>query len=279
VSTQPEMHIRWKQDSPFTDLFLALKDIASGAAQYRIWIELAVEDIRSRYLRSFIGIGWVFVSFAFFVLVKIIIFAPLSGKSLEFFAPYVTVGFFVWTFISYSMAEGSTTFISAKNWIKGSRIPLSVFAYRSVLRNTILTLINGIVAFLIIAYFHRTISTTAFIALGMFMVMLLNAIWVMFFLGALGARYQDFVHLVSTIMRIMLFLTPIFWIPEQMGALWDRVLIFNPFAHFLISIRDPLLYDSVPMLSITVVGVISGVGLTASLLLFSVARRRIPFWV
>ena len=85
-------------------------------------------------------------------------------------------------------------------------------------------------------------------------------------------------HLIQAIMRVMFFLTPIFWLPEQMGDLW-KYLSYNPFAHFLISFRDPLLSGTVPWDSFAVV-----LSFTVSLVLIAFAllafaRRRIIFWL
>jgi len=257
----------------------ALSDVWNGLRLAPLWLALAYEDIRTRYMRSFAGIGWVFMSFAFFVYVKIIIFAPLSGKDLVSFAPYVTIGYFVWMFISHSVTEACSTFISSKGWIKGSLVPYSTFVFRTVTRNLFVTLINALVVVIILAYTRTTPNMVAFFAVPMFALMIINAISVSFIFGALAARYRDFMHMISTLMRVMLFLTPIFWLPEQMGELWTRVLIYNPFAHFLISIRDPILYGTIPYLSVYVVLGCTVLTIVGAVVVFTYSRRRIPFWI
>ncbi|WP_370173121.1 MULTISPECIES: ABC transporter permease [Hyphomonas] len=259
-------------------LSLALKDLGNGWKRQQLWRTLAVEDIRSRYMRSFGGMIWVFVSFAFFVFVKTIIFAPLFGKEVAHFAPYVTTGYFVWAFVSSSISEGCNSFISAKGWIRGARLPLSVFVYRTVTRNMILTCINALVVVIILLITKVKVTPVAFFVVPMAGLFFLNALWVTILFSIIGARFRDFIHMVSTVMRVMLFLTPIFWMPEQMGKLWNY-LQFNPIAHFLIAFRDPLIYGTIPELSVKVVLGITVAGWVLALATFSYARHRIVFWI
>ena len=271
----PNSYLHSAQPSGFR---LAIADMVEGWGRHRLWRNLAIEDIRSRYMRSFGGIAWVFLSFAFFVFVKTIIFAPLFGKEIADFAPYVTIGYFMWAFISSSINEGCSCFLSAKGWIRGVRLPLSLFVYRTVMRNLILTAINALVVVIILVISGTKITPVALFAVPMMLITVVNAIWVGLLFSVIAARFRDFMHMVSTVMRVMLFLTPIFWMPEQMGELWNY-LQFNPISHFLIAVRDPILYGTVPMQSVLVVLGVTVVGWGLALVAFTYARRRIVFWI
>lgn len=256
----------------------ALADLFKGIRRSRLWINLAGDDIRTRYMRSFAGISWIFISFAFFIFVKTIIFAAISDEEIMFFAPYVTLGFFVWTFIRSTITEGCMTFISARGWLQSEAIPLSTFVFRTVTRNFFVTAMHAIVVVVVLVATGIRPTQTAWIIAPMFLLIMLNAIWVTLLLGVIGTRFRDFIHLVSTVMRVMVFLTPIFWLPEQLGPLWD-ILIFNPAAHFIFVIRDPLQFGTIPMLSIIVVCSITLAGWLVTLGAFAYARRRIIFWL
>lgn len=257
---------------------LAIHDLRQGLIKKNLWLTLALEDIKLRYMRSFAGISWVFISFALFVFVKTLIFTPLSSKDGNFFAIYVTIGYFVWAFVNASMSEGCSAFISAKSWIHGSRIPLSIFVYRTVTRNIILTAINALVVILVLILFPVEMTPVAFYSIPLFLFLPLNALWVGLLFAVISSRFRDFLHMVSTAMRVMLFLTPIFWLPEQLGGLW-KVLVFNPIAHFIILLRDPILLGTIPMTSLAVVCLVTVIGWIAALTAFAYARNKIAFWV
>jgi len=79
-------------------------------------------------------------------------------------------------------------------------------------------------------------------------------------------------------MRVMFFLTPILYMPEQMG---DKayLLNYNPFTHFVALIRDPIVLGSFPYLAWIVVVAITIIGWISALTVFHIWGRRVPFWV
>lgn len=261
------------------DLFSgALKDLRGGFAKMHLARALAVEDIRARYMRSVLGVGWVFISFAVFVGVKVVIFTPLAQEGVGFFAPYVAIGFFAWSFIYAAIIDGCASFIGAQGWIKGTRTPLTIYVLQSVMRNLFLTAINLIVVALICLFSGLKLTWVSLAVLPVCVLFVINALWLHFLFSTIGARYRDFVHLVQTIMRVMFFLTPVFWLPEQMGELM-KVLIFNPLAHYIFVLRDPILYGTIPWTSVWVVLGCTAAGCAAAFAIFARARQRIVFWL
>ena len=256
----------------------AFTDITSGLSRWRLWIALAFEDIRLRFKRTYIGILWTTVSFALFVAVKVLIFSPFTQADSAYFTNYVAIGFFAWMFISSLITDGCNVFINSERWMKGGRLPLTLFVNVSMTRSVVLAFFNFIVVVGLMAIYHVTPTVTALWSFVAFLLFIINGFSLHFILGILCSRFRDMSHLIQAIMRVMFFLTPIFWLPEQMGDLW-KYLSYNPFAHFLISFRDPLLSGTVPWDSFAVV-----LSFTVSLVLIAFAllafaRRRIIFWL
>ena len=69
--------------------------------------------------------------------------------------------------------------------------------------------------------------------------------FVQLILAVLCVFFRDLVQLVSAIMRIMFFLTPIIWLPSMLGSKAE-ILKYNPFTHILAVVRQPLLSEPVP---------------------------------
>ncbi|MEE9328897.1 MAG: ABC transporter permease [Parvularculaceae bacterium] len=256
----------------------AAQDIFGGLRQWRLWSALAREDIRSRYMRSFIGISWVTISFAIFVAVKILIFTPMSETNVSFFAPYVAIGFFAWTFMNSVIVDGCVAFIGAASWIKGARMPLSIYAYQSIMRNLFLTIFNFIVVIGVMVLSKRSVPMVGLVAIPVFLLYIVNAAWIHILFSTIAARYRDFMHMTQTIMRVMFFLTPIFWLPENMGGMM-KILNYNPLAHFIYALRDPILYGTVPMTSIWIVIATTIIGCLLAYLAMVYGRRKIVFWL
>ncbi|WP_162178328.1 ABC transporter permease [Parvularcula oceani] len=249
-----------------------------GAVRWRLWSSLAWEDLRQRYRRSFIGLLWSTISFAFFIAVKVLIFNPLIDAGENYFTLYVALGFFAWTFISAIVTDGCNVYVVSEAWVKGARLPLTVFVMQMVARNCVIACYNLIVIVALMVWLRWPISWMTLAFVPVFFLFCLNGVWVGFVLGAISARHRDFLHLVQTIMRVMFFLTPIFWLPNQMGGLWEY-LQYNPFAHYIILLRDPVLEGSFPVASALVVGAVTVVGSLLAVATMAMTRKRIVFWL
>ena len=94
----------------------------------------------------------------------------------------------------------------------------------------------------------------------------------------LSARFRDLPQIVSTLMQVVFFATPIIWSTEALSGnavLWTA----NPFYHLIEIVRAPLLGFPVPLHSWLAVAGITVVGWAVTLLMFRQFHRRICYWV
>lgn len=257
----------------------ALKDIAQGWTYRSFWQLLSWNDLKQRFRRSWLGVGWIMAAFILFLGAKLAIFSNISTSDFNVFAVYLTVGFAAWRFIIGAVVEGTNTYISAENWIKGEKLPMSVHVYRSVFRNFLLAL-GTIPPVMIACWYFMDSHLMAWVSiLPVIVTYLITAFWVSMLLGALCARVRDFSHLIVTVMQIMFFLTPIIYEMDVLGPTAQKFMAFNPFVYYLDILRIPVLDGVIPWQSWTIVGAFTAVGLALALTTFSLSRRRIIFWL
>jgi len=106
----------------------------------------------------------------------------------------------------------------------------------------------------------------------------IDALGLVLLLGTFCARFRDILPIVSSVMQIAFFVTPVIWKPEQLGT--DHALLsLNPFFDLLEIVRAPLL-GTLPGADVWL-----GAGLSSLVLwalawsLFTRARGRIAFWI
>jgi len=85
-------------------------------------------------------------------------------------------------------------------------------------------------------------------------------------------------HLVRAIMQVMFFLTPILYMPRQLGEK-AAILDYNPFTHYLAIIREPIVYGTIPEKSWIIVGAITVIGWLFAFYLIKTRARNVAFWV
>jgi ABC-type polysaccharide/polyol phosphate export permease len=257
----------------------AWNDLVDGARRWRLWSTFAWEDVRQTYRRSVIGVMWVSLSFAIFAIAKIFIFGAMMGRQdAEYFGAYLLIGFFSWQFMAQTVNSAPTTFSGAENWIRNDPIPFSVFVYQAIFRSTFDLVLTGIVVLGSLFYFGYGASAYSLMVIPAVVIYIINAGWVLVLLGVVCTRYRDITHLVHAAMRVLFFLTPIFWFPSQFGEVAMRILWWNPFAHFIWILRTPVIDQQIPVDSWIFVGVLTVAGWVAAFLSFALFHRRIVFW-
>ena len=140
----------------------AWNDICTGFASWRLWIALALEDVRIRFKRTYIGIFWTTLSFILFVAVKVLIFGGLATSvDSIYFTNYVAINYFSWMFITAQLTDGSNVFIVSERWIKGGRLPMTLYVNVSIMRNLILCFFNFLVIVGLLVFYQIALNATA----------------------------------------------------------------------------------------------------------------------
>lgn len=262
-----------------TGLWALLKDFGAGLLKYRLWLNFAREEIRQRFHGSWLGVAWFAVSFLVFVLAIALYFRALEGRELL----YVALGMAVYQYVVSNLGDGCNVFVASVGWIQGARIPYSVYIYKSLARSILPFLIHIVLCAGMYGYAWYEVGflppASAWLALPIFFVLLLNGVWVQFLFGVINARFRDLQHLVNAITRLLFFTTPILWSYEDTTGLRRVVADINPITHFVQVFRAPMLDDPIDPLHWYVVGGLTLGGWLVMLLVVGANRHRLPTWL
>jgi ABC-2 type transport system permease protein len=260
------------------NLRLALADVTDGARRYGLWGTLGLQDIRQRYRRSSIGPLWITLSMGIFIGALGLLYGKLFGNPLEEYLPYLAAGFLVWAFLSTSVLDGAKVFVNAGGTILQLNAPLSVYVYKTVWINLIIFLHNIWVYLFIALWFGISPGWAMLLVIPALLLLLLNAVWVGLLLGLVSARFRDLPIMLTSVIQLVFFLTPIIWKPEMLP---DRplLLVGNPFYHYVEVLRAPLLgqMPSLSNIGVVLAGTISG--WAVCLFFYTAYRWRIAYWV
>ncbi len=256
-----------------------IEEIWSGLLRVSSWWPLAREDLRDRFQRSKIGLMWVPLSFLAFLGVKILIFSKLNSTSFKDFTVFVLFGYWVWVSLVSFIVEGCTCFSRSGGYLKTSPLPYSVYVFQMIARNLVTYALNFAIVLLVYICVSGMPTIEFLWVLPVSIMYIINATWVGFFLGSVTARFRDILHFVQTMMRMLFFLTPVLWIPSQLGNIGELVSLYNPLSHYIAIMRDPIITGSVPIQSWFICGIITIIGLTLSLITYSRTKQRIILYV
>lgn len=253
----------------------ALKDIGSGLINWRLWIMLALDDIRLRYHRTLLGPVWIVGSFVAFVAVKTFIFSSLAQANWQYFGAYLTLGYAAWTLLNNAVVDGSSCLVSSRAWVLGVKTSYTLFIVKT-LASTVFNFTATMASALAISYWLHpfTPMAVAWSLLGV-LVTIISLFWIQLFLATISVFMRDAIQFTQTSMRLLFFLSPVIWLPESLGSK-AHLLDYNPFSHYLAIIRAPLLGQQASALNWYVVGGVTLGAIILSISVFAMAKRRIP---
>lgn len=257
----------------------AIHDIIQGVISYPMWGRLGWQDIRRRYRRTIIGPFWTTLSLAIFIVMLGIVWANLWKLDPKAYLPFLSSGMLAWVFFSALITEGCTTFIAVESLIKQLRISYTLLVCALVWRNLLVFAHNFAIYVFVCLYAGLWPNWNTLLVIPGLAVLCINGVWIALMLGLLCARYRDIQQVVTSILQVAMFVTPIFWQPSQLTGRAILFADYNLLYHYVEIVRDPLLGKPPSAWSWLIVTAATIVGWTTTLCLFSRFRHRIPYWL
>jgi len=259
--------------SGWRDIFAALKG-------YELAGILGMQDIRQRYRRSSLGPFWITISMGVLIGALGLVFGNLFDTPMKEFLPFLTVGLILWTLITTILTEGCLGFTVAEAIIKQISLPLFTHILRVIWRNVVIFVHNIVIYPLVLLVFWLPLRATAIFSVLGFVLLMINLCWMALLLGVLCTRYRDIPQIVSNLLQVCFYLTPIIWMPHLLPKRASVLLLdANPFFHLIEIVRAPLLGTLPSSFSWLICVVLALVGWCITILFYGRFRSRIAYWL
>ncbi len=257
----------------------AWTDIVRGLYMYPLWWGLAWLEIKQRYSRSMIGPFWITLSMAIMIGAMGPLYGALFGRNVPSYIQHLAVSLIMWNFISTCVNEAGSVFIVAENYIKQVALPLPVYVFKLISKNFLILSHNAVIGIVVLMIVPPQNFQNIFLfPIGLMLVMG-NLCWFVLLVGMLSARFRDFPQLVTNIMQVLFFLSPILWTADMLPDDRRYLAEFNPIYHLIEVVRSPLLGYATPTLSWALCIGFLFTGGVGSFLIYARYRARIPYWL
>jgi ABC-type polysaccharide/polyol phosphate export permease len=259
----------------------AAEDIVGGVLRWQVWGRLGWLEIKRRYRRTTLGPFWSSLTLLIFVVVMGSVGSGLLSRNSSEYLPFLVAGLLAWTMLSNIITESGGVFVAGGGLIRQMNFEHSLLAYALVWRNFIVFLHNMSVYFLImLIYMPHALTIKLLLAVPGLILMMVNGVWISIVLGTLTARFRDMQQIVQSIIQVAMFVTPLFWSPDNMTGIRRVVFVgLNPLYHLLAIVRDPLLGRTPSINSYMAVMIITFLGWTLAVVVYSRFRKRIAYWL
>jgi len=257
-----------------------LKELKAAIGEVAIWWTLALRDISYSYRRTLLGPWWYSLDQFFYTLLLSFFGVAVFEKSFNEQFVHVGVGLLVWSLFAGLIENVGGSLINSAQFmnsglsnlgrcIRSAISTLVVFVHRAIPIVTISLVLEG------------GVFSTLFLSTFGLLVVAIQGFGFGVIYALINIRYRDLGPLVSLILRLTFFASPIFWHESDLRAttVFAAIVRWSPVVWHLKMVRDPFLYD-LPS-NLVVFGSISVAIATSliALLLIEVKSSRIAYYL
>jgi|SaaInlStandDraft_3_1057020.scaffolds.fasta_scaffold19281_3 ABC-type polysaccharide/polyol phosphate export permease len=204
-------------------------------------IVMAVSEIKIRYARTSLGPWWQTINMMVLSLVLSFVFTKVFNAPSEEYVPFLIIGLIFWNFLQGILVESSVCLVHSRNLILNSTNPIWIYPFKLVFRVLIQFLHHALLIPIVVYYFKidfNLISIVSFLT-GMF-VSIFIMLQMASILSILGSRFHDLEQVVTNIVQVLFYATPIIWMPSLVLGR-EFYMEYNPFYHVINIIRIPVI--------------------------------------
>lgn len=250
-------------------------DISRAFRTLRVWFRLAAYDVTLEHRRRRLRLAWEPLQTIAWVAGLYVVFGDERGGTP---LAYMLTGVIGWRFIASVINGASGVFSRFRGFMFNLANPLTGYLLQRLFYFLIIWSLNivVIIGYQLLRQMHVD-WTLLYVPLAV-LLYLWSGLWCLMLLGCFGARFPDVAPAAQTATRLLFFMTPIFWTPENHGA---RTLVatYNPFTYYLEIFRAPFLGQAPSPEAFMVVVAISLVGTLAALVVFNHTRNAVIYWL
>ncbi len=185
-------------------------------------------EIKNENSNTILGIFWIILEPLLIITTYIVFFSFILGiKSSVFstndskfsYSIYILMGLVPWFFMNKVISEGINIFIKYKKFIRKPGFPIEILPYVLVLKSLIPFFISFIALFLIV-FIDNSLDQMKLILL--ISTLILTIIFIRgfaVFVGFICLIIKDLHKVVPIILTVLLFVSPIFYLPKSLGNL------------------------------------------------------------
>ncbi|MBT0726871.1 ABC transporter permease [Rosenbergiella australiborealis] len=246
---------------------------------FTLWRTLAWNDVVNRYRRSVLGPFWITLSMATTLLAMGPLYGSLFQLSLQDFMPHLSVGLIFWSLFTGMIIESSTAFNDAAHFIRQTPLPFPLYILRVTWRQLIILLHNLTVLPFVFLFFPPSWSWNMLLIFPALLLTVLFLSSVGLITAILCTRYRDLAPIVTSVMTLLFFITPIIWQLSLLPSKHQRLAQLNPFTHFIELLRGTILGQCPSMLAWVLTSSLALLTALIACFLITKTRTRIAYWI
>ena len=258
---------------------IALKDLAFSFQNYYSWMFMAYFDLKLKYRKTYLGPWWVVLGMAISAGMLCLLWSTIFNLDWKNFLLYLFSGFIIWTWIMTIIVDGPEVFYGNSSLLKTYATPPIFHVLRKSCLNLLLFFHHLPLIFILVLILQPNIELRVLFTLPLGMLLIfINSVLYTSIIGIFSARYRDVEPTIKALMAPMLLLTPVLWKPEMLGE-YINYIYLNPFTYMVGIVRNDLIGQELDVYIWYGAFAITITQLIFFLIIYSLKKNRIVFWV
>lgn len=222
----------------------AFSEVVSSLFKHRRFaFAMAAREFRSANRGALLGYGWLvlrpFIQVAAYVAIITYVFEVRLGLGAGRFeyVLYVLSGLVAWQALQRALEDAPSLIRDRIEMLKQTVYPLETLPLSTLITSSLGPAI-GMLVYLVVAIFTESLAWSVLllpIPIVLFAILALGMSWIMMIAGVV---LKDLREIVSVIMGLLVFFSPVIITEEMVGERLWNILLLNPIAHVVISFRD-----------------------------------------
>ncbi len=249
-----------------------------------IW-NLTLLDFKVRYAGSRLGLLWMLLSPLAVMGAYLLLFGgilrvrPSPGLTGLEYGLLMACGLLPWIGFSEGVTRGTASVLAQRNLMKSQVFPMELVPVTAVCAG-LLGQLFGTVVLLVVLGIRGMLGPNLALLPVLLILQALFTIGVVWFLSCVNILYRDTSQVVSLMIVLLMFVSPIAYTQQMVPAGLELVVTLNPLSYLVEGYRDALLPDHFPNLgSVVVFGGLSFLVLLTGHRYFMRLRRVLPDFV
>ncbi len=230
---------------------------------------LTEKEIKARYKQSFLGFFWVVLNPFFQMLIMSFVFSKVMRVS-DLGVPYpvyLYAGLLPWLFFANSLQNATEELVENASLIKKIYFPREILIFSALLAKVFDFILSTLIFLLLLVWYRIPFTPYMLLFVPLFMLQFIFTYGVSLFLAATNLFYRDVRYLLTLIITIWFYATPVIYATEFFPSEYRWIFRINPMSVFINAYRQILLAADLPNFPSLAVGVI------LSLLIFFLSIR------
>ena len=220
-----------------------------------LFMNIFRRELHGKYRGSVLGLLWTLINPLALMAVYTLVFSVLlKAFQIEHYPLFVLSGLVTWFFFQSAVQMSCSSLFGQPTLVKQVQFPRHMLPLAVVATNAVTLVVMFAVVVVVNLIVIPETRSTFWVALPLLVPLVALASGLAVAVGYITVVYRDVEHLVNTLFLPWFFLTPIFYLLDQLPGLQSRTWIadvlhyVNFVTPFVEAIRDPIFFGQLPEL-------------------------------